>query len=168
VLWQVLEHVFRPEEKQRVLDECVRVLRPGGHLLVETPNLWFPVDYHDNRIPLAHWILPSSAREWLTSKVRGKRYPPSRYLSLTGCENLLWRSPGVSGVRRATRFYFAPSFREAYRDAGGTQVGLKRLIFLQVLPLHAILSLFGSSADHFLPSIRMVWRIDKSGPVVPP
>ena len=167
VLWQVLEHVFRPEEKQRVLDECVRVLAPGGHLLVETPNQWFPVDYHDNRVPLAHWILSESGREWLTWKIRGKRYPPSRYLSLRGYERLLRRAPGVTAIHRATKFYFARSWSEAYRDLGGTQVGLKRLIFLEVLPLHAVLSAFGSTADHFLPSIRMVWRIEKASMVVP-
>jgi len=167
VLWQVLEHVFRPEEKQRVLDECVRVLVSGGHLLVETPNQWFPVDYHDNRIPLAHWILPQSGREWLTWKVRGKRYPPSRYLSLGGYERLLRRAPGVKAIHRATRFYFAPSWSAAWRGLGGTQVGLKRLIFLALAPVHALLRAFGSTADLFLPSIRMVWRIDKSGAVVP-
>jgi SAM-dependent methyltransferase len=167
VLWQVLEHVFRPEEKQRVLDECVRVLAHGGHLLVETPNQWFPVDYHDNRIPLAHWILSESGREWLTWKIRGKRYPASRYLSLLGYERLLRRAPGVAAIHRATKFYFAQSWSEAYRNVGGTQVGLKRLIFLEVLPLHGVLSAFGSTADHFLPSIRMVWRIEKASPVVP-
>ena len=166
VLWQVLEHVFAPEEKQRVLDESARVLQSGGHLLVETPNQWFPVDYHDNRIPLAHWLLPTAAREWLTEMVRGKRYYPSQYLSLSGCERMLRRAPGVTSIERATQFYFAPSWEEAYRSVGGTQAGLKRLLFLQILPVHLVLRAFGSSADHFLPSLRMVWRIEKSGPVV--
>ncbi len=161
VLWQVLEHVFRIEEKQRVLDECARVLKPGGHLLVETPNQWFPVDYHDNRVPFAHWILPRAGREWLTEKVRGQRYYPSQYLSLRGYERLLRRAPGVRRIERATRFYFAAGWREAWRDLGGTQVGLKRLIFLAVAPLHLVLRAFGSTADHVLPSIRMVWRVEK-------
>lgn len=162
VLWQVLEHVFRRDEKQRVLDECVRVLRPGGHLLIETPNQWFPVDYHDNRIPLAHWILPRPGREWLTEQIRGQRYYPSQYLSLRGYERLIRRSPGVVRIERATRFYFASSWGEAWRTLGGTQVGLKRLIFLAVAPLHFALRAFGSTADHFLPSIRVVWRVGKS------
>jgi len=161
VLWQVLEHVFARADKQRVIDECARVLRPGGHLLVETPNQWFPVDYHDNRIPFAHWILPRAAREWLTWKVRGQRYYPSQYLSLRGYEDLLRRAPTVAGVTRATRFYFAPGWSEAYRTLGGTQVGLKRLIFLAVAPLHWALSRFGSTADHVLPSLRVVWRVEK-------
>ena len=161
VLWQVLEHVLKPDEKQRVLGECVRVLKPGGHLLIETPNQWFPVDYHDNRVPLAHWILPRAGREWLTWKIRGERYYPSQYLSVRGYERLVRAAPGVTRVRRATEFYFARSFSEAYRELGGTQVSLKRFIFLVLAPLHFVLRTFGSTADHFLPSIRMVWRIEK-------
>jgi len=161
VLWQVLEHVLGVDAKRRVLAECARVLGSGGHLLVETPNQWFPVDYHDNKIPFAHWILPRPAREWITWKVRGQRYAPSEYMSLPGYERLLRGCASVRRVTRATRFYFAPGWRRAWRDLGGTQVMLKRLIFLAVLPLHALLSLFGSSGDLLLPSVRIVWRVDK-------
>jgi len=161
VLWQVLEHVYGQAAKRRLIDECVRVLRPGGHLLIETPNQWFPVDYHDNNLPLAHWVLPRAAREWATWKVRGDRYPPSEYLSLPGCERLLRGSPGVSRVTKATRLYFAPSFGAAWRSLGGTQVPLKRAIFAALAPLHALVAPFGGSVDPLLPSIRAVWRIDK-------
>ena len=161
VLWQVLEHVFGREAKRKVIAECVRVLTSGGHMLVETPNQWFPVDYHDNLVPFVHWVLPSAGREWVTWKVRGKRYTPSDYLSLPGCERLLRDVPGVARVTRATRFYFGSSWREAWRTLHGTRTGLKRLIFAAILPLHALLSLFGSSGDLFLPSLRAVWRVDK-------
>jgi len=161
VLWQVLEHVFHRDEKQRVLDECTRVLKSGGHLLVETPNQWFPIDYHDNRVPFAHWVLTRAGREWLTAKIRGQRYYPSQYLSLRGYEQLLRRAPSVARIERATTFYFARSWSEAYRDVSGTQVGWKRIFFLQIAPLHFVLRMFGSTADHFLPSIRMVWRVTK-------
>lgn len=161
VLWQVLEHVFGREAKRKVIAECVRVMKSGGHLLVETPNQWFPVDYHDNLFPLVHWILPKSGREWVTWKVRGKRYPPSEYLSLPGCERLLRETPGVTRVRRATRFYFGAGWREAWRTLSGTRTGLKRLIFVAMLPLHVLLLLFGSSGDLLLPSLRVVWRVDK-------
>src|SRR6185369_11552834 len=40
VLWQVLEHLFGRELKQTVVSECIRVLKPGGVVLVETPNQW--------------------------------------------------------------------------------------------------------------------------------
>lgn len=161
VLWQVLEHVFGREAKRGVLSESVRVLRPGGHLLVETPNLWFPVDYHDNRLPLVHWLAPAWLRRELTYRVRGKRYAPSEYLSLPGLERVLRSLPGVSGVRRATRVYFAPSYAAAWRGLGGTQVALKRVLFALLAPFHLAASAFGQSADLLLPSLRVVWRVDK-------
>lgn len=163
VLWQVLEHVFEPHRKQGVLDEALRVTRDGGHVLVETPNGLFPVDYHDNGVPLAHWVLPRSGREWLTAKVRGKRYHPSEYLSLPGLERHLRRAARGRVVRKATRVYFARSFAEAYATLGGSQVGLKRVLFALAAPLHAMLRLFGGSADLVLPSLRVVYRIGGDG-----
>jgi SAM-dependent methyltransferase len=160
VLWQVLEHVFSRDEKKRVLAECVRVLRAGGYLLIETPNAWFPVDYHDNRVPFAHW-LPRGVREELTFRVRGKRYEPSQYMSLRGYERLIREIAAVRRLSRATRFYFAPSYLEAWGSVGGTNLLLKRMIFVAVAPLHAVLSAFGSTADLVLPSVRMVWNVEK-------
>ncbi|TMQ47731.1 MAG: class I SAM-dependent methyltransferase [Candidatus Eisenbacteria bacterium] len=167
VLWQVVEHLFGEDAKRRVLAECLRVLKSGGHLLIETPNQWFPVDYHDNLFPFAHWILPKAAREWITWKVRGKRYPPSEYVSLPGCERILRAVPDVLLLTRATRFYFGASWREAWRRLAGTRAGLKRAIFVAILPLHALLTWFGSSGDLFLPSLRVVWRVDKRGRSAP-
>ena len=110
-----------------------------------------------------------------SAKIRGQRYYPSQYLSLGGCEALLRRSPHVAGIERATGIYFAPGWTEAYRRLGGTQVALKRLLFLLVAPLHFLLRAFGSTADHVLPSLRVVWRVRKvelgadraSAPVLP-
>ncbi len=163
VLWQVLEHVYGTDAKQKVISECVRVLKDGGHVLVETPNQWFPFDYHDNKFPLVHWIAPKSVREWITWKVRGKRYPPSEYLSLPGLERLIRAAPGVTRARRATTVYFAPSYGEAWRHLAGTQVALKRLLFAAAAPVHAVLRPFGGSADYVLPSLRVVVRVEKGG-----
>lgn len=163
VLWQVLEHLFAPDEKCRLLAECARVLKDGGHLLIETPNQWFPVDYHDNRVPLAHWLLPPPAREWLTWRLRGERYQPSMYLSLPACERMLRDLPGVTRTEKATRVHFEDGYREAWRRIGGSQVRLKRLVFALLAPVHAALAPFGGSADLFLPSLRVVWRLHKGG-----
>ncbi|HUK61877.1 MAG TPA: methyltransferase domain-containing protein [Dongiaceae bacterium] len=161
VLWQVLEHVIGGDAKRALIAECVRVLRPGGHLLVETPNQWFPVDYHDNKLPFVHWVLPFAAREWLTWKVRGERYHPSEYMSLPSLERLLRNMPGVTRIARATRVYFAAGYAEAWRTLGGTQLGMKRAIFVALAPVHALLTPFGASVDLFLPSIRVVWKVEK-------
>ena len=161
VLWQVLEHLFGQQLKQTVVDECVRVLKPGGVVLVETPNQWFPVDYHDNKLPFAHW-LPLPAREWLTHRVRGMKYHPSEYVHLGSCERLLRNAPNVRAVSKVTRVYFAPSFGDAWRGLAGTQVAAKRLIFALAAPFHAVAQLWGGSADSILPSLRVVWRVEKS------
>jgi SAM-dependent methyltransferase len=163
ILWQVVEHLFGAESKRRVVAECIRVLRSGGHILVETPNQWFPFDYHDNKLPLVHWVCPPSVREWLTYKIRGKRYPPSEYVSVPGFTRLLVSSPNVRRVTKATRVYFFPNFGAAWRGMAGSQVVLKKVIFIIAAPLHAVLRLFGQSADLILPSIRVVWRIEKVG-----
>lgn len=164
VLWQVLEHVFGRERKRAVIGEALRVLKPGGHVLIETPNQWFPFDYHDNKMPLVHWTGPQALRRWLTWKVRGKRYHPSEYLSLAGCERLLRGAPGVSRVRRATRIYFAPGFGAAWRNLSGTQVPAKRALLALLAPAHAAMAPFGGTADYFLPSLRVVWQVEKSAP----
>jgi len=161
VLWQVLEHVFGREQKLRVLAESARVLRHGGHLLVETPNQWFPFDYHDNQLPFVHWTGSRRLREWLTWRVRGKRYHPSEYLSLPGLERLLRQVGPGRRFTRATRVYFASSYGEAWRALAGTQVPLKRAIFAALAPVHVLLTPFGWSADLLLPSLRVVWRVGK-------
>jgi len=162
VLWQVLEHVFGRARKRAVIGEALRVLKSGGHVLIETPNQWFPFDYHDNKLPLVHWTGPQSLRTWLTWKVRGQRYHPSEYLSLPACERLLRAAPGVARVERATRVYFAPGYGAAWRDLAGTQVAAKRALFALLAPVHAVTAPFGGSADYFLPSLRVVWRVEKS------
>lgn len=166
ILWQVLEHLFGPTAKQQVIDECVRVLRNNGSVLIETPNWLFPFDYHDNKLPLAHWIVPTAGRRWLTGKIRGQRYQPSEYTTVSGCGRLLRNAPGVVRVCKVTKLYFAPGFAQAWRDLAGTQVLLKRLVFIAIAPVHFIASLFGGSADFLLPSVRAVWRVEK-GPAAP-
>jgi SAM-dependent methyltransferase len=164
ILWQVLEHVFGNAQKQALLAECARVLKPRGYILVETPNQWFPFDHHDNKLPLVHWVLPMKGREWATYLVRGEKYHPSEYLTLPQCAGMIRRAPGVASLRKVTSVYFAESYGAAWRDLGGSQVLLKRVLFVLLAPLHAALALFGGSADLFLPSIRAVWLVEKAHP----
>ena len=105
--------------------------------------------------------LPPPLREWLTFKIRRKRYPPSEYVSIPSLKRLLLTTPGVRSVSKATRIYFFPSFGDAWGGLAGSQVALKRIIFALVAPVHAVLRVFGQSGDLILPSIRVVWRIDK-------
>jgi SAM-dependent methyltransferase len=162
VLWQVFEHVFGREEKRRLLAECVRVLKDGGALLVETPNQWFPFDYHDNKFPLVHWIGSRRLRTWATWRVRGQRYHPSEYASLPGLERLLRAAAPDTRCERVTRLQFADGWRAAWHGLGGTQVALKRLLLALLAPAHFALRPFGWSADLFMPAIRAVWRVRKA------
>ncbi|CAN5455705.1 hypothetical protein BH23ACT9_BH23ACT9_09180 [soil metagenome] len=62
----VLEHVPWPN---RYVSELARVLRPGGAVLLVTPNRLFPVEQHVN-VPLATWLpIP------VANKVAGRLAP---------------------------------------------------------------------------------------------
>lgn len=78
LLNEVLEHVV---DEAATLREIRRVLKPGGHLVVMSPNRWFPFEGHGMRlfnrdfgfpIPLLPW-LPSS---WSARAMAARNYWP--------------------------------------------------------------------------------------------
>lgn len=70
---EVLEHVA---DEREALREIHRVLRPGGHLIVMSPNRWFPVEGHAVTIvgvrfgpaPLIPWFPERLTRKWTTAR----------------------------------------------------------------------------------------------------
>ena len=64
---ETIEHVNRPES---LVAEMFRVVRPGGHVLVTTPNALQPYESHARMLGV-HW-LPSFFRRWLVA-VLGNR-----------------------------------------------------------------------------------------------
>ncbi len=72
----LVEHLL-PEERTRVLGECWRVLRSGGHLfLTETPNRWFPRNSHTKLWFSELLPLPLAAR--LAARLGPRRDFPTR------------------------------------------------------------------------------------------
>ena len=72
---EVLEHV---RDDHRSVEEMVRVLKPGGVIVLFVPNLGYPYETHGiywrgryrfGNIPLVHY-LPSRWRQWLVPHVR--------------------------------------------------------------------------------------------------
>jgi len=72
---EVLEHV---SDDRRCVEEMLRVLKPGGVILLFVPNLGYPFEthgvywrgrYHFGNIPLVHY-LPSRFRQQLAPHVR--------------------------------------------------------------------------------------------------
>ena len=70
---EVLEHVV---DEQESLREIHRVLRPGGHLTLMSPNRWFPIEGHDVLIgkltlgpaPLIPWLPEPLTRNWTKAR----------------------------------------------------------------------------------------------------
>jgi SAM-dependent methyltransferase len=85
LLNEVLEHVT---DEGRTLAELARVLRPGGHLAVFSPNRWFPFEGHGLRIsaarsfghpvPFMPWLPGRLTRRFATAR----NYWPSELVQL--------------------------------------------------------------------------------------
>ncbi len=82
---EVLEHV---DDDRRAAEEAVRVLKPGGRLVVFAPNRWYPFEthgvywrgsYHYGNIPLVNY-LPNRWRARLCPHVRAYTGPGLRRL----------------------------------------------------------------------------------------
>jgi SAM-dependent methyltransferase len=76
----VLEFVTRIEDRHTLLGEIRRVVRPGGHIVLTTPNPWYPFELHSkrfmgnwNRRPGYPW---ASTRGWIRRQLPGCVFYP--------------------------------------------------------------------------------------------
>jgi ubiquinone/menaquinone biosynthesis C-methylase UbiE len=131
----VLEHI--PQPRAAYIREIWRVLRPGGHLMVnETPNKYLPKDVHTTGL----WWVP-----WLPRRV-AHRYALMRGRFRADEE---WESSGWRGL--------------GYREMVSALDGPYELIPEQVRPRHRVLSRLGIPASILDPYPN--WLIRKLGPV---
>jgi SAM-dependent methyltransferase len=84
LLNEVLEHV---DDEWATLRECLRVVRPGGHLALISPNRWFPFEGHgavfgpwtlDAPAPLVPWLPRALGHRFM----RARNYWPHELLDI--------------------------------------------------------------------------------------
>lgn len=161
VIWQVFEHVLSPEDKQLLLNEAIRVCKNKGHVLIETPNFLFPFDYHDNNLPLVHWLLPDKWRRKITSIIRRENFPPSQYLTIYSLRKLFKKSPGIKSFKQQTTIYFEERYLDIFRHLGGTREKYKAIFFWLYFPVYCLLRLIRLPGDTLTPSLRVIFEIEK-------
>lgn len=111
LLNEVLEHVA---DESRTLREIYRVLRPGGYLVVMSPNRWFPFEGHGMRILGYTITVPVPLLPWLPAKIaqrflRARNYWPGQLRRIVaGAGFRLVSSSGVLPVFQ--RFRWLPAF----------------------------------------------------------
>jgi SAM-dependent methyltransferase len=71
----VLEFITRVEDRRSLLREIRRVVRPGGHIVLTTPNPWYPFELHSKRF-MGNWHRRpgypwASTRGWIRRQFPG-------------------------------------------------------------------------------------------------
>ncbi|HYT93002.1 MAG TPA: methyltransferase domain-containing protein [Gemmataceae bacterium] len=106
ILTQVLQYV---DDLDRALSECVRILKPGGALLVTVPSLGKLDGQEDNVIGHYWRLTPDSARYLF------RKHFPAENLEIQGWGNILvglsfWIGLACEEMSRKKLDYYDPSF----------------------------------------------------------
>lgn len=142
---ETLEHV---DNLAAVTRECVRVLRPGGQLVLTVPNRWYPIEGHGgrlfgmhfSRLPLLTWF------PWLHSRIANARVFTVRTLDSLFVP---------LGMKRVALGYLWPTFEHG----GG---GVLRLLQKIARPLFGLMRFMETSPVRFFGS-SIVVRYERPG-----
>jgi len=96
LLNEVLEHVT---DEAQTLREIYRVLRPEGHLIISSPNRWFPFEGHGMQIGQHKINIPIPLLPWIPKRIaqrfmRARNYWPRELRDLVCNEGFVIRSTG--------------------------------------------------------------------------
>ncbi len=98
----LMEHLATPE---MVFGELARVLRPGGHLVLVTPNAW-------NYVTLVQRLIPRRFQEWLARRIYGREekdtFPLAYHANTKGSLDASFRRMGL--VNEEFHFVGDPSY----------------------------------------------------------
>jgi SAM-dependent methyltransferase len=141
LLNEVIEHV---QDDSRTLEECQRVLRSGGYIVIFAPNRLYPFETHGiylgrryifGNIPLVNY-LPDAVRNRLVPHARAYRSADLRRLTAglnarevvhgyvyPGFDNIAARSPLAAGLLRGALY--------RAEHTGARRFGLSHLLILQ-------------------------------------
>ncbi|OFX13140.1 MAG: hypothetical protein A2Z18_02065 [Armatimonadetes bacterium RBG_16_58_9] len=118
VTFGVFEHI-PPRERTHYVDECWRVLAPGGILyVVSSPSRLWPIDGHTSSMPLVHWLPLWLARPIINrfSRKSDRKYPG---------DELLYH--GLVGINLLSLLRRLPNSELCAREGGNTQFFLRRV-----------------------------------------
>lgn len=139
---EVIEHV---EDDRQTLAECVRVLRPGGHVVIYAPNRWYPFETHGVYVGrrFVFGVIPLVG--YFPDVLRARLAPHVRAYTHRGIERLLDGLPVDVVVHR----YVYPGFDNfAARSKLVGGVLRKVFYFLELTPLQRL------GLSHFLVARR--------------
>jgi SAM-dependent methyltransferase len=114
---EVFEHVT---DEQATLAQIYRVLRPGGHLVLISPNRWFPFEGHGfkapffetgNPVPLVPWLPKSLVGKWM----RGRNYWPRELTRLMRNAGFTIEYAGFIWPTFESYPWLPARFRDAYQ-----------------------------------------------------
>tara|TARA_R110000868_G_scaffold259361_9_gene517449 strand:+ start:54228 stop:55064 length:837 start_codon:yes stop_codon:yes gene_type:complete len=150
---ETLEHVGDPH-----IDACIELISKSTDKLVilTTPNKFFPLVLHDNKIPMSHWI-PSSKRSLYTNLFGVKGKPENDFVSPLRLKPLRQKFAPVSTTltfksykdwKSSYPFYSPYNYSNRWKD--------KAPFFLRCV-YFSLAKIFGKNSYYFSPNLCRIW-----------